>query len=245
MPEEKQSLLRNDEEIRLAYQEVCNSFHAIADFRAKLLGLLPLVSGVGIFILLNQGFTSSTARYLLPIGIFGFIVTLGLSFYELRGIQKCNSLVKGGQNIEALFGIYGQFRLLPSPINGFIRNTLAARIIYPAVLAAWVFVALVNFSGLWSSILALLIFFITFAASSLLNLKGEVKEELDKSSVLGKMLNLIDPNLLVDAKTTVSVKELKECLEKLSLQNRAPTQREWQKLFELTKIGEIKEDKHV
>jgi hypothetical protein len=27
--------------LRMAYQEVCTSFHAIDDFRAKMLGLLP------------------------------------------------------------------------------------------------------------------------------------------------------------------------------------------------------------
>ncbi|MDZ7268448.1 MAG: hypothetical protein ONB48_12000 [candidate division KSB1 bacterium] len=33
-----------------AYQEVCRSSHAIADFRAKQLGLLPLALATGIFL---------------------------------------------------------------------------------------------------------------------------------------------------------------------------------------------------
>lgn len=67
------------EALRTAYQEVCRSYHAIADFRAKLLGLLPLASGTGIY-LLAKGDTN----YLVPLGIFGFVVTLGLFVYEIR-----------------------------------------------------------------------------------------------------------------------------------------------------------------
>ena len=223
------------EELKAVYQEVCNSFRAIADFRAKLLGFLPLASGAGIFLLLNRSFTDGTERYLLPIGVFGFIVTLGLLFYELRGIQKCNSLVTGGKNIEELMGIQGQFRLIPPPISGFIRNTLAAYVIYPAVLAAWTFLALVNVIGLWASALALFIWVVGFSVSFRLNLAVEIKKEPNKSKVLGKMLNGIDSNLQTDSKVATSIKELQERLEKLSKENRAPTQEEWQKLFELTK----------
>lgn len=115
--EEQTSSRDADENLKAVYQEVCHSFHAIADFRAKLQGFLPLAPGAGIFLLLNRSSTDGTWQYLLPIGGFGFIITLGLFFYELRGIQKCNSLVRGGQNIEGLLGIHGQFRLLPPPIE--------------------------------------------------------------------------------------------------------------------------------
>ncbi len=223
------------EELKAVYQEVCNSFHAIADFRAKLLGFLPLASGAGIFLLLNRSFTDGTEQYLLPIGVFGFTVTLGLFFYELRGIQKCNSLVTGGKNIEELPGIQGQFRLIPPPINGFIRNTLAAYVIYPAVLAAWTFLALVNVVSLWASVLALFILVVGFGAPFRLNLEVEIKEEPNKSRVLEKMLNGIDSNLQTDSKVAASIKELQERFGKLSKKNRAPTLEEWQKLCELTK----------
>lgn len=36
------------------YQELCNSYRAIDDFRAKLLGFLPLATGTGIFLLLDK-----------------------------------------------------------------------------------------------------------------------------------------------------------------------------------------------
>lgn len=38
------------ENLRTAYKELCNSYRAIDDFRAKLLGFLPLATG-GVFLL--------------------------------------------------------------------------------------------------------------------------------------------------------------------------------------------------
>jgi hypothetical protein len=40
--------------LRLAYQEVCKSYQAIVDFRAKLLGFLPLASGAGAYAVLSK-----------------------------------------------------------------------------------------------------------------------------------------------------------------------------------------------
>jgi hypothetical protein len=39
----------NSEVARAAYAEVCRSYERIDDFRAKLLGFLPFVSGAGLF----------------------------------------------------------------------------------------------------------------------------------------------------------------------------------------------------
>ncbi len=126
------------EAILTAYQEICRSYHAIADFRAKLLGLLPLASGTGVFLLMGN-------RLELPFqvaaGLFGFVVTLGLYSYELRGIQRCHSLIAAGKQMEEDLGVRAQFASRPRPVSGFIGSTLAAQIIYPTVLAAWLFVA--------------------------------------------------------------------------------------------------------
>jgi hypothetical protein len=42
------------EEIKTAYEEICRAHDGISEFRAKLLALLPIASGAGIFLLLNQ-----------------------------------------------------------------------------------------------------------------------------------------------------------------------------------------------
>jgi len=102
---EAAELNRHHEVLKLAYQEVCASYHAIDSFRGTLLGLLPLASGAGILLLVNNGQvdTSKTTvamQYAAPIGIFGFVVALGLFFYELNGIRRCNQLITDGQRLE-------------------------------------------------------------------------------------------------------------------------------------------------
>ena len=67
----------NEANLRTAYQDVCSSYHAIDNFRAKLLGFLPLASGTGIFLVLDKDFDK---QFLTPIRFFGFLVTLGYSF---------------------------------------------------------------------------------------------------------------------------------------------------------------------
>lgn len=169
------------EDLRMAYHEVCTSYHAIDDFRAKLLGLLPLVSGVGIFFLLSDTLTDTSKRafasqFLGPVGIFGCVVTIGLFFYELRGIQRCTRLIAVGKKIEGQLGIEGQFTHHPPQIAGVIGNTLAARVIYSAVLAAWMFVAWVFVWSQGAWLITLLVFFVAFAGSYAFNLSVKVEK---------------------------------------------------------------------
>ena len=160
------------------YQEVCTSFHAVDDFRAKLLGFLPLASG-GVFLLLGDALLDSRKRgliedHLTAIGVFGFLITLGLFIYELRGIRRCAMLIKLGKRIEERLGIIGQFRyrssnthfkLIPSSLKIGLSVTLAARIIYSTTLGAWsFFIFFSNPLKLW---IAGVIFLISFVVSSL------------------------------------------------------------------------------
>lgn len=145
--EEKSS---NNEELQMAYQQVCSTHNAIADFRAKLLSLLPLASGTGVYILLNNsiGGNGVPKQSIGAVGVLGFFVTLGLFFYELRGIQQCNRLIEVGKSIEECLNIRGQFLHSIDPPRYIISHTFAARVIYPAVLAAWAFLTAFFFTGL-------------------------------------------------------------------------------------------------
>ena len=129
-----------------AYEQLCSSYRAIDDFRAKLLALLPLATGGGIFLLVGEQTRAEAIKPYLPaIGLFGFVVTLGLFFFELYGILKCTYLINAGTKLEENLDINkeeGQFRNRPLGIIGFINEPFAASIIYPAVLAAWVFLAM-------------------------------------------------------------------------------------------------------
>ena len=130
------------------YDQLCLSYRAIDDFRAKLLGFLPLASAGGAFLLLsdvlvNPEKSKFAKPFLKPLGLFGFVVTLGLFFYEIYGIRKCHALIKAGIQLERKLGITGQFRKRPRSVLGLINEPFAAGVIYPAVLAGWMFLILV------------------------------------------------------------------------------------------------------
>jgi hypothetical protein len=91
--------------------------------------------------------------YLVAIGLFGVLVTLGLFLHEIRGIQECGDLIEVGRWLEEKMGLSeGQFiredtyyHRQESWVKGFINNFKgpvgAAWVIYPSVGAAWLFVA--------------------------------------------------------------------------------------------------------
>jgi len=70
---------------RVLYEQICKSHAAIAEFRAKLLALIPLASGAGVFTVLGKFTPGHGQQLLAPIGLLGF--AFGLFVYELRGIE--------------------------------------------------------------------------------------------------------------------------------------------------------------
>ena len=150
------------------YKELCSSYHKIDDFRAMLLGLLPLASGAGIFLLLSDALVDPTKSviatgFLLPIGVFGFVITLGLFAYEIYGIKKCGALIAGGKQLEYALLSGGQFSHRPREVARFINEPFAAGIIYPAVLAAWTYLALYFVLPEHRGLVALLVFLVGFS----------------------------------------------------------------------------------
>ena len=133
-----------------AYNRVCESYHAIDDFRTKLLGLLPVATGTGVFLLLSKNAELATKTdaekqqaepFFQAIGTFGAIFTLGLLMYELFGIKRCHYLIQAGERLEIELDVHGQFRGRPPALMKFINEPLASALIYPACMAAWTFVA--------------------------------------------------------------------------------------------------------
>jgi hypothetical protein len=147
------------ENLRLAYQELCKSYQAIADFRAKLLGFLPLASGASFFALLGNG-KDPVPYYAWTAGLFGFAITLGLFFYELRGLQRSAALEHTGRALEAALGLAnGQFTLQPTAnLHGLVDARAAAWLIYPSVLAGWAYLAGLQRLGVfWAVIVGVVI----------------------------------------------------------------------------------------
>jgi hypothetical protein len=61
------------EDLKAVYQELCISYRAIDDFRAKLLGFLPVATIAGILVVVTDDAKMKAAQpYFRPIGDFGF-----------------------------------------------------------------------------------------------------------------------------------------------------------------------------
>jgi hypothetical protein len=124
---------------RTLYEEVCRQHDGISDFRAKLLGFLPLASA-GALVLLGENSTGPHAVLrLFGTGLFGMFVTIGLFIHEIRGIEKCVSLITAARLLEERLAneLEGAFR---SKRPGLEVRT-PTRIIYFAVALAWAYVA--------------------------------------------------------------------------------------------------------
>ena len=118
-----------------AYNQLCESYREIDDFRSKLLGLLPAATGAAI--LLTSKESSNLLKWSPQIGIFGCLITCGLFMYEIYGIRKCAELIRAGKKLEIAGEVHGQFCSRPQAVWGWINEPLAAAIIYPVVLASW------------------------------------------------------------------------------------------------------------
>jgi len=137
--------------VKAIYEQVCAAHNEISEFRAKLLALLPIASGTGIFLLLSEKFTTAAATHLIAVGMFGAFITLGLFLYELRGIHRCHALRECGKILERELlnekctGVFTAERA--SVLKGFVGVTWAALIVYPTVIGAWSYVASAGMMG--------------------------------------------------------------------------------------------------
>src|SRR5262245_11829668 len=102
----------SDEALLATYGEVCRSYHAIDEFRMKLLGLLPLASLIGVVLLDNDKVITNavspgtTQNELVRFAaVFAAALTFALFLYEVRGIRRSHNLVMEGKHLEALMGI--------------------------------------------------------------------------------------------------------------------------------------------
>jgi hypothetical protein len=128
-------------DLKTAYDQLCTSYRAIDDFRAKLLGFLPLVTGGGLILLTGRS-NEVRMEFFKPVGLFGIAVTAGLLAYELFGIKKCHALIEAGKALETKLHLpAGQFLGRPDHLLWVVNEPFAAATIYPAVLAAWTYLA--------------------------------------------------------------------------------------------------------
>ena len=140
------------------YKELCNSYRMFDDFRVKLLVLLPFATGFGVAFLVRN-VTSTTSKYLKPLGIFGFVIMFGLFTYEILGIHKYHARIKTEKLIETRgLNVDGQFKTRLRGVLGVIDEPCAAELIYPTVLTSLIYIVLI-FSHPQASLPTAIIFF--------------------------------------------------------------------------------------
>jgi hypothetical protein len=149
--EENVTKLRNltPEDGKQLYDQVCVNIRTTDDISFKLLGFVPLVSGVGISVLLSTNTGLSSLPVVVFIGLFGAVVTFGLHRWELKNITTCNWLIELGRDLERhRFQLtQGQFLRRPDapPFLGRrIRKREAEQIIYWAAIVAWLLLPVVT-----------------------------------------------------------------------------------------------------
>lgn len=120
---------------------MCRTYHGITRFRGTLLGLLPIASGTAVGLLLQYSAGAVDSSVVAALGLFGFFATLGLFFYELRGIDRCKALIDLGERLEKELGfVGGQFVERPGRKWGIIGSDAAGWLVYGTMLIAWGYV---------------------------------------------------------------------------------------------------------
>jgi len=144
---------QNPEVLLAAYGEVCRSYHAVDEFRTKLLGVLPIASLGGMLLLGKEGLLGADytmQRFAGFASFFAAAFTLALFLFEIRGILRCHHLIMRGADLEAALKVKGQFfvcslqheKAMDSRVEKIFNAKVAASAVYSLVFASWMFLGL-------------------------------------------------------------------------------------------------------
>lgn len=143
------------------YKEICNNIRVTDDISFKLLGTVPLASGLGsgALVILEKSKLLEGNRYsaiaVIGLSAIGALITVGLFRWELRNIQKCRWLIARAANFETQilakenlqFGGMANEELLSAKTINDVRvaslfetpwgKTQAERLVYLSAIAGW------------------------------------------------------------------------------------------------------------
>src|SRR5215204_831256 len=142
---DKHSRPEKNDIIQFDYEQSLQTYQMLADVRFKLLALVPLISGAAIAFLTTDPVHASS-QIVLAGGVFGLLITLGISIYDQRNTQYMNVARFRARELE---------KRLPLPLEGYFQHGPAKdleflgwmyvwsdrslALIYGTVLTAWVF----------------------------------------------------------------------------------------------------------
>lgn len=92
--------MSDDEKMKLDYQTTVEYHHKLGEFRFCLLALIPVATTVAIG--LTQEDSSGLCRF--AVGVFGFLMVIGLLIYDQRNSEICDELQMRAKVLEARLG---------------------------------------------------------------------------------------------------------------------------------------------
>jgi len=144
-------LVTGEDQRSLDYEQVVGIIELLTDVRFKLLALVPTVSGAAVGLLASADLAPGAQVVLATLG---FVVTVGIVFYEQRNTQFYNNAIGRAEYLEREMGFGaapgdregGYFRSRtrrPRKFFGVVpmRHDRALGLIYASVLGAWAFAA--------------------------------------------------------------------------------------------------------
>jgi hypothetical protein len=158
-----------DPQMSAIYRNLIENIRVTDDISFKLLGTVPLVSGIGsggLSLLTMSGHRLNDFA-VLGLSLIGCAITIGLFRWELRNIQRCTWFISRAANIERQMFPDGD----ACQFNGFLAEkhlkvkdlaeikialmwtgpwgkTRAEKLIYTAATAAWLIPALISVASL-------------------------------------------------------------------------------------------------
>jgi hypothetical protein len=135
--------------IRVDYEQTLATYRMLADIRFKLLAFVPTISGAAIT-LLSSKIAQTQPQTTLVISMLGFLVTLGIAFYDQRNSEIHDQMVSRAGFLERVlqFPVFdrreGHMRQRPKHSRYLfniyeIWHDRALALIYGTVLGAWLF----------------------------------------------------------------------------------------------------------
>ena len=112
------------------YREVCSGWRMLTDVRFKLLGFIPVVSGVILFSLLSTKADGPSPLARMAIAGFGLLITIALCVYDRRNSELYDDMISRGRKIEEELGVdTGLFLGRRDPSQKFINHGVSRPIL--------------------------------------------------------------------------------------------------------------------
>jgi hypothetical protein len=138
----KNQTKRIEAPLETLYGEVSNAWRQLTEVRFKLLGLVPLVTGIGLVNLAENtsGLEDAERVVRVAVGVLGLLVTIFLLMYERRNSELYDDLISRGKLLEHQMGFTTGVFLGRKHGRWPIRHDTALLGIYWAAIAAWIVV---------------------------------------------------------------------------------------------------------